>query len=60
MVLFFFFILDIDECADRIHPCDVYAECNNNLGSYNCTCKDGFHGNGTYCSGDLITINVTF
>ncbi|XP_022805413.1 signal peptide, CUB and EGF-like domain-containing protein 2, partial [Stylophora pistillata] len=44
------FILEIDECADRINPCDVYAECNNTLGSYNCTCKDGFHGNGTYCS----------
>lgn len=44
-----FLFLDIDECAKR-HHCDVNADCNNTLGSYKCTCKDGFHGNGTNCA----------
>ena len=46
------FASDIDECMDGTHGCDVNAECNNTKGSYNCTCKDGFHGNGTNCTGN--------
>ena len=46
-------VLDIDECAERTHDCDVNAECNNTLGSYNCTCKDGFQGNGSNCTGNM-------
>ncbi|XP_027041641.1 uncharacterized protein LOC113669763 [Pocillopora damicornis] len=30
--------LDEDECQDQKHNCDVNAQCNNTLGSYNCTC----------------------
>ncbi|XP_022778804.1 L-rhamnose-binding lectin CSL3-like, partial [Stylophora pistillata] len=39
-----------NECTSGTHDCDANAECNNTLGSYNCTCKDGFHGNGTRCT----------
>ena len=46
------FASDMDECMDGTHGCDVNAECNNTKGSYNCTCKDGFHGNGTNCTGN--------
>ena len=46
-----FVVSDLDECATGTHDCDVNAECNKTLGSYNCTCKDGFHGNGTNCTG---------
>ena len=46
------FASDMDECMDGTHDCDVNAECNNTQGSYNCTCKDGFHGNGTNCTGN--------
>ncbi|XP_066021204.1 ALK tyrosine kinase receptor-like [Pocillopora verrucosa] len=41
---------DLNECTDGTHSCDKDAECNNTLGSYKCTCKHGFHGNGTYCT----------
>ena len=47
-----FTVSDIDECIDGTHRCDVNAECNNIQGSYNCSCKDGFHGNGTNCTGN--------
>ena len=47
--------LDLDECAEGTHNCDVNAECNNTLGSYNCKCKDGFRGNGTNCKGNLVS-----
>lgn len=32
---------------------DENADCLNNEGSYICTFKDGFTGNGTLCSGKL-------
>ena len=47
----FFVDLDTNECTEGKHDCDVNAECNNTLGSYKCTCKDGYEGNGTNCTG---------
>ena len=34
------------------------AECNNTEGSYNCTCEDGFHGNGTNCTGECYYLST--
>ena len=31
--------------------CDENAACNDTIGSYNCTCLDGFEGNGFNCTG---------
>ena len=31
--------------------CDKNAACTNSDGSYNCTCKQGFIGNGATCNG---------
>ena len=45
------FVADIDECSMNGSPCDQNAECLNFEGSYSCTCKDGFTGNGTVCDG---------
>jgi len=46
---------DIDECTDGTHKCDVYgAVCNNTRGSFNCTCKDGFYGDGVNCTGNYL------
>ncbi|CAH3036766.1 unnamed protein product, partial [Pocillopora meandrina] len=39
---------DINECQNDI--CNKNAECKNIPGSYSCTCKKGFQGNGLSCS----------
>ena len=43
--------LDIDECADDIHPCHPHAECSNTPGSCICTCENDYTGDGIYCEG---------
>ena len=41
---------DVDECSSN--PCHPNADCNNTLGSYFCTCQQGFEGDGiNTCSG---------
>ena len=42
---------DIDECSADSSPCDGNADCTNSDGSYSCTCKQGFTGDGTTCDG---------
>ena len=57
-----FFFIDINECLSI--PCDTNAHCINNNGSYSCSCKAGFTGNGTVCVGMyaptclLLSLNV--
>nr|XP_058950979.1 uncharacterized protein LOC131778575 [Pocillopora verrucosa] len=46
---------DIDECTESLHNCSSYAFCNNTEGSYNCTCKPGYTGNGRECRFDGTT-----
>ncbi|KAM7434374.1 hypothetical protein ABFA07_015548 [Porites harrisoni] len=41
---------DIDECSAIPSVCDVNANCQNKVGSYLCTCKPGFVGDGKTCS----------
>ncbi|XP_022795533.1 protein kinase C-binding protein NELL2-like [Stylophora pistillata] len=41
---------DIDECSKGGHTCDVNANCQNTNGSYNCSCKKGYTGDGRSCS----------
>ena len=49
------FQIDIDECKGSNNVCDENANCSNTVGSYNCTCKDGFTGDGHSCSGKIVT-----
>ena len=45
-----FAITDINECDDSA-SCHSDARCENTIGSFNCTCKEGFTGNGMECQG---------
>lgn len=36
-----FFFTDIDECALKIHNCSHF--CNNNIGNYSCSCRNGYN-----------------
>ena len=47
-----FFFKDIDECTSNNHNCDINAFCNNTEGSHNCTCKPGYSGDGSNCTGN--------
>ena len=42
-------------CPGTRHICDVNAVCTNVPGSYSCTCREGFYGNGIKCSGKYKT-----
>ncbi|WKY02620.1 hypothetical protein Q1695_016132 [Nippostrongylus brasiliensis] len=41
-------IVDKNECLDK--PCHWLAHCQNTLGSYECACFPGFHGDGYQCA----------
>ena len=41
---------DRDECFYD-SPCDINANCTNTEGSFLCTCREGYKGNGSYCEG---------
>ena len=43
---------DFDECSLELSPCDPNADCINTDGSYSCTCKQGYTGNGRICEGN--------
>ena len=49
----FFIATDVDECAINGHNCDLFANCANIDGNFNCTCLPGYKGNGTHCKGKL-------
>ncbi|GFO41325.1 fibrillin-2-like [Plakobranchus ocellatus] len=42
--------VDVDECSEGIHTCDLSSEkCINNPGSFKCECLDGFTSDGFKC-----------
>ena len=48
---------NINECeiitgeSEPRHRCDSYANCTDTEGSFECTCRDGFSGDGITCTG---------
>ena len=44
--------VDIDECANNTHNCNINATCSNNEGLFSCTCNVGYTGNGLVCTED--------
>ena len=44
-------MIDLNECTNDTHDCHLMAVCNNTEGSYNCSCKEGYTGDGRNCTG---------
>ena len=57
-ILFLHFV-DINECAG-VNNCSDDSNCTNTLGSYQCSCHDGYldEGNGYTCTGMLLFILI--
>ena len=56
---FFPTLLDINECAPGGgHTCHEKATCQNTPGSFSCTCKPGYSGNGAFCKGNVFLVFV--
>ena len=47
-----FFFPDINECEAGKHNCHANASCKNTKGSFACTCKPGYSGDGVNCTGE--------
>ena len=45
--------LDVDECSNGSHDCDVNANFTDTNGSYSCTCEEGYTGKGESCQGKI-------
>ena len=43
----------MNECEEDTHSCHANATCTNTIGSYICSCVDGFRGDGLQCQGKL-------
>ena len=47
------FLTDIDECTSpETNECDTNADCSNTEGSYTCSCRVGYTGDGKSCAGN--------
>ena len=46
---------DDDECKNGLDNCSVNANCTNTIGSFECTCNDGFGGDGRTCISKMIS-----
>ena len=45
--------LDINECTEvGMNDCDSNATCTDIVGSFTCTCNQGYTGNGTTCTSE--------
>ena len=49
--LLYFLPPDFDECQMETYPCNASSNCTDTIGSFTCTCIDGFEGDGFNCIG---------
>ena len=52
------YLPDIDECTLNSDNCSSNAGCANIDGSYECTCNNGYDGDGVSCSGIKRHLNM--
>ena len=55
-----FLVTDIDECAEKTDTCDKHSACTNTIGSFTCTCQDGYSGDGHVCKGKNMTAEYSY
>ena len=41
-----------------IDNCNVFAHCENTVGSFTCTCREGFIGDGQHCRGNHSNMTI--
>jgi len=41
--------LDINECEEGGSNCHKYADCQNTMGGFECSCQPGYYGDGYTC-----------
>ena len=46
------FVIDVDECNERVAECHPNATCINTPGTFMCLCDHGYEGDGLTCSGE--------
>ena len=52
--------LDVDECeGDDSNNCHKNAQCSNTDGSYTCSCKPGYTGDGVNCTSKFKNGEIT-
>ena len=54
IVVVFCIFPDLDECTTNSFDCAPNAACQNTEGSYACSCKSGYKGNGKICNGNKL------
>ena len=51
---------DIDECSTDTKLCHEQATCMDTDGSYTCTCKSGYTGDGETCNGKHVCVRSPY
>ena len=51
LICLFIHFIDVNECELETYPCSPNANCTDTDGSFNCTCREGFEGDGFNCTG---------
>ena len=51
-----YYITAGDLCRSRLHSCSSNAICTNLRNGYSCSCKQGYSGDGYFCTGKNVTV----